>query len=534
VRNLQPGAKADLVIGQPDFQHNQVNYPSNLPTSPNQAGLFRPTGLLVDTNGDLYVADTGNGRVLRFPAPFSNYTPGTPENANLVLGQPNFFITITDPTDRTMAAPYGLAKTLFPGLLVSDLVHSRVLFFQGPSDKLTNGQPAKHVFGQPDFNSAGTGGGMNQMSSPHHISSDSDDRLYVTDTGNHRVLIFDHAPSADPNPQAAVALTNSLSNPFGLYVNPVNGAIWVADAGNNAAVRFPAFNQLPVTSGAPNLILHNEVSPRALAEDPWQNLFIADAANRVVIHYPELAALNAASYLSSNVLAPGMIGALYSTGNSHQFGSGSQTSSTLPLPTTLNGVQVLFNGSPVPLFYAGTDQINFQVPNGAPPSGTADLQVLEAATGRLMGDSTVLMNQAVPGLFAQAGNGKGAAIAANADGTLNTQTNPAVAGAFVTVYGTGEGYIPGAPPDGQPATSALPSPQPPTVFINPLTVPGSDVTYAGIAPGQVGVWQINFRIPKEIITLPDQPTWVIVLQNNFRSGAPVDDRGIEIYVKQPN
>jgi uncharacterized protein (TIGR03437 family) len=60
------------------------------------------------------------------------------------------------------------------------------------------------------------------------------------------------------------------------------------------------------------------------------------------------------------------------------------------------------------------------------------------------------------------------------------------------------------------------------------------VTYAGAAPGQVGVWQINFRIPKEIIPLPNQPTWVIVIQNNARSGAPVDDRGIEIYVKQPS
>src|SRR5215469_1702861 len=485
LRNLQAGVKADLVIGQPDFQHNLVNYPTGLPTSPNQAGLFRPTGLLVDSNGDLYVADTGNGRVLRFPAPFSNYTPGTPENANLVLGQPNFFITITDPTDRTMAAPYGLAMTLFPGILVSDVVHSRALFFQGASDQLTSGQPASRVFGQPDFNSAGTGGGMNQMNSPHHISSDSDDRLYVADTGNRRVLIFDHAPTADPNPQAAVALTNSLSNPFGLYVNPVNSAIWVADAGANAALRFPAFNQLPVTGGAPNLVLPNEISPRALAEDPWENLFIADAANRVITHYPALSALNAASYLSANVLAPGMIGALYSEGNMHQFGSGSQTSSTLPLPTALNGVQVLFNSAPVPLFYAGSDQINFLVPNGAPQSGTADLQVIEAATGRLLGDSTVLMNQAVPGLFAQAGNGKGAAIAANSDGTLNTQTNPAVAGTIVTIYGTGEGYISGAPPDGQAATGALPSPQPPTVFINPLTVSPSDVTYAGIAPGQV-------------------------------------------------
>ncbi|HZL57978.1 MAG TPA: hypothetical protein VFC21_12890, partial [Bryobacteraceae bacterium] len=533
LRNIQPGAKADIVIGQPDFQENRINYPSNISTSPNQSGLFGPTGLLVDANGDLFVADTGNSRVLRFPAPFSNYTAGAMEQANLVLGQSSFFITITDPTNRTMAAPYGLAMTLFPGILVSDAVHSRVLFFQGPSNTFTNGQSASLVFGQPDFTSSGAGSAMNRLSSPRHIATDSDDRLYVADTGNHRVLIFDHAPNSIPGPTAAVALTNGLNAPFGMYVSPVNGDIWVADAGANTAVRYPAFNALETTGNAPNLTLSNEISPRAITEDAWGNVFIADSANRVVIHYPGLSALNAADYLAPNVLAPGMIAALYSTGNYHQFGTTSQTSSSLPLPTVLNGVQVLYNGAPVPLFYAGMDQINFEVPIAAPQSGTADLQVLETATGRLLGDSTVLMNPVLPGLFTQAGNGSGAAIAVNQDGRLNTQNNPALAGSVITLYGTGQGYVPGAPPDGQAPTAAVASPRPPTVFINPETVSGSAIQYAGLAPGQVGVWQINVQIPRDIITLATQPTWVIVFQDSFRTGAPADGRGVEIYVKQP-
>ena len=181
--------------------------------------------------------------MLRFPAPFANYKAGTPEPADLVLGQSSYFFTITDPTARTMSAPYGLTLTNFPGLLVSDLAHSRVLFFQGPT--FTNGQSATRVFGQPDFNSSGSGSAMNQLSSPHHISNDSDDRLYVADTGNSRVLIFDHAPNAAANPQAAYALTTGLTAPRGMYVSPVNGDIWVADAGGTA-VRYPAYNALEV------------------------------------------------------------------------------------------------------------------------------------------------------------------------------------------------------------------------------------------------------------------------------------------------
>jgi uncharacterized protein (TIGR03437 family) len=529
LRNLQPGAKADIVIGQPDFQHQWYNYPSNNPATPNQSGLFAPTGIIVDAAGNLYVADTGNSRVLRFPAPFANYKAGTPEPADLVLGQSSFFFTITDPTARTMAAPYGLALTNFPGLLVSDITHSRVLFFQGPT--FTNGQSATRVFGQPDFNSSGAGTGMNQLSAPHHISNDSDDRLYVADTGNARVMIFDHAPNAAANPQAAYALTSGLSGPRGMYVSPVNGDIWVADLGGTA-VRYPAYNSLEVNGFKPNATL-NEAIPVAISEDPWGNVFIADAANRVVIHYPGLSSINAANFLLSNILAPGMIAAVYSTGNYHQFGTGSASATAQPLPTTLNGIQVLFNGVPAPLFYAGTDQINYEVPNLAPQSGTADVQVIEVATGRLLGDSTVLMTVSVPGLFTQAGNGSGAASAVNQDGTVNTQTNPAVAGSVITLYGTGVGYIPNAPPDGQSATTAISAPRAPTVLISPYALTGSDILYSGLAPTLVGVWQINVRIPKDVITLPNSPTYVIVLQASIYSGGPTVGRNVQIYVKQP-
>ena len=532
LRNVQTGAKADIVIGQPDFQQSRINYPSNNANQLNQSGLTSPTGLYVDPDGNLYVADTGNGRVLRFPKPFDNYRPGVPEPADLVLGQVNFFTKITDATARTMAAPYGIAQASENGLLVSDAVHSRVLYFQGTSKTFTSGQSAKLVFGQKNFSSFGAGTDLNQMNAPHHIATDSDDHLYVADSGNGRVLIFDHAPTASPDPFAAIILTNNLRQPRGLYVSPSTNEIWVADVSSNAAIRFPPFNSLAATNFLPNAIL-NEVAPLALAQDAWGNIFIADNANRVVVHYPGLSALNAANYLHPGVLAPGMIAAVYSTGNFHQFGTASQTSSSLPLPRTLNGVQVLFNGAPVPLFYAGMDQINFQVPSAAPTSGTANLQVLEVATGRLLGDSTVAMTPVNPGLFTQAGNGIGAAIAVNKDNTLNTETNPAVAGDIITLYGTGQGAIPGGPPDGDVINKALPSPRAPTVIIGTAAVTGADVAYAGAAPGQVGVWQVNVKIPSTTITLPTNPTQVIVLQDSQPSGGGGLGRPVIIYVRQP-
>jgi uncharacterized protein (TIGR03437 family) len=532
LRNIQPGAKADIVIGQPDFQHTRINYPSNSTIQPTQTSLYNPTGLYVDPSGNLYVADSGNGRVLRFPRPFDNYQTGVMQPADLVLGQLNFFTKITDPTARTMAAPYGIAQASEHGLLVSDVVHSRVLYFPGTSATFSSGMAATIVFGQPNFNTAGSGSGTNQLNTPHHIATDVDDHLYVADTGNGRVSIFDHAPSAAPGAFAAVTLTAGLSRPFGMYVSLVTSDIWVADAGNGNAVRYPQFNSLATTNFSSNATL-TEFSPRAITEDTWGNVFIADLASRVVTHYPGLVAENAANYMNLNRLAPGMIAALYSTGNARQFGTQTNSAQSVPLPTTLGGLQVLFNGAKVPLFFVGSDQINFQVPNLAPTSGTVDLQVIETATGRLLGESLMSMATAVPGIFTQDGNGSGTAIAVNEDGTLNTIKTPATAGHYITFYGTGQGYIANAPPDGSAPTGAVPSSRPPTVFISPNhSLTGSDVQYAGLAPGLVGVWQVNVKLPSDTITQAGSATNVIIFQDTVPSADIRQGRLVQIYVKQ--
>lgn len=534
LRNIMPGAKADLVIGQPDFQQVLINYPSNNPNTPNASGLYGPIGLTVDSSGNLYVADTGNGRVLRFPAPFANYTPGTPEQADLVLGQSGFTATkITDPTQKTMAAPYGLAFTYAGGLLVSDVTLNRVLYFNVLPANLTNGMEATTVFGQQDFNSGGAGSGPEQFNAPHHIAVDTDDRLYVADTLNSRVAIFDHAPTAASGPPAAYFLTSGLSIPRGLYVSGSTGEIWVGDA-SGVAVRYPAFNQLAAVNGASNATLTDPGRPLALAEDVWGDLFMADAVNRVLIYYPGLVPINAANFLYPSELAPGMIAAMYSEGNTNQFG-GQATSApayVFPLPTTLNGVQILFNGSPVPLFYADPNQINFEVPMAAPQSGTAEVQVLEVATGRILGDATIQMNQAVPGIFTLTGDGSGTAAALNQDGTVNGPTNEAVQGSTITIFGTGQGYVAGAPADGNPDTGQLQTARQPIVIMGFEEVPSANITYYGLAPEEVGVWQLNIVIPDSVITTPTNPTQVIVEQDSVPSGGAAIGRNVQIYVKQ--
>jgi len=62
---LTNGAPADLVVGQPDFSFSGCNTQSN-----SAANLCGPRGVAVDSNGNLYVSDTDNNRVLVFSNPF--------------------------------------------------------------------------------------------------------------------------------------------------------------------------------------------------------------------------------------------------------------------------------------------------------------------------------------------------------------------------------------------------------------------------------------------------------------------------------
>jgi uncharacterized protein (TIGR03437 family) len=266
-------------------------------------------------------------------------------------------------------------------------------------------------------------------------------------------------------------------------------------------------------------------------------MFLADAAHRVGIYYAGLVPFNAANYLNPNVLAPGMITALFTQGNFNQFGGQPLDAGTLPLPSQLNAVQVLLNGSPVPLFHADPNQINFQVPMSAAQSGTADLQVFQPSTGRVLGDTTVTMSSVLPGFFTQAENGSGAAAALNQDNTLNSQTNPAVQGTVIQLFGTGQGYIPGAPPDGNISNAPLQTPQVPLVIMGTDFVPAANIQYSGLAPSLVGVWQLNVLIPDSVITTPTNPTQVVAIQTNAAgnlvpSGGGGLGRAVIIYVKQ--
>jgi uncharacterized protein (TIGR03437 family) len=93
-------------------------------------------------------------------------------------------------------------------------------------------------------------------------------------------------------------------------------------------------------------------------------------------------------------------------------------------------------------------------------------------------------------------SGIGQVSALNPDGTLNSSTNPIKAGLYIQLYGTGQGVVAGAPPDGSVTTAPTPTAQTPVVYINgPDFLTPSQIEYSGLAVGYVGLWEIQAQVP---------------------------------------
>ena len=501
-RKVNANAIADLVIGQPNFMTALVNYPSNNPTQANARGLWSPEGLAVDAYGNLYVADACNARVLRFPAPFAQ-APGAMPAADLALGQTSLVgQPIIAASGQTLTSAYGLALTAAGNLVVSDPLANRILYFQKTAGgDFQTGEAASNVFGQPDFNSSLA----TVLSGPHLIAVDASDQLYVADTGNNRIAALPSVPTAGDNPPVLFAIPQ-LSSPYGVFVNKATGEIWAANTGGNQVLRF-ASSAAIIINAAPSATL-TAFGPVSIALDPFGNPMIAEAStNRVSFYFPAIdyttsaggvpgqSSGNAANFFGS--FAPGMLATIFSF-PAAPFGDRTSAFSGVPVSSTLGDVQVKVGGAAAPLMLVSPSQINFQVPSATPVNVLQEIQVTQVSTGQVLASWLFQIDAESPGLFSMDGSGSGQIAAVNADGSLNNGANPAKAGSVVTMFATGQGLIRGMPSDGQPARGLIETSQTPQVFINSGYVSPGDVLYSGLAPGFVGLWQINVKIPSDV------------------------------------
>ncbi len=200
-----------------------------------------------------------------------------------------------------------------------------------------------------------------------------------------------------------------------------------------------------------------------------------------------LGVINAASFAPpGNPISPGQFVTLFGTG----LANGKQTA-TPPYPPTLNGVSVLINNKPAPLYFVSPVQLNVLVPF-ATTGPTATIVVQNGSVNS--NTVTVPVAATSPGIYSLDQSGSGAGAILHADYSLVNAANPATGGETVLIYLTGLGTVTPAVADGTAGTGAALHTSDANVTVYVGGQQGT-VVFKGQAPGFPGLYQLNVTLP---------------------------------------
>lgn len=295
---------ADRVLGAVNL--TTTGFATATPT-----GMNNPTGLAIDPRtGKFYVSSNGQQRVLRFPGVD---TLGDTADAEAVFGQTGFSGTASGSTSTTFAGQQGIHVDIKGRLWVADSGNNRVLMFEG-AGSLANGAPADRVFGQPDFTTVTSATTAAKMNNPNAVYVDAADNLWVADFNNHRVLKFANVSSlasgaaatrvvGQPNFVTSSSGTSQLkmSGPASVFVD-AGGHLWVAEQNNHRVLRFDdaatigngaaaaaVLGQTLFTTNAAGSGAQGLSSAAGVLVDPAGTLYVADYANKRILFYKNAA-----------------------------------------------------------------------------------------------------------------------------------------------------------------------------------------------------------------------------------------------------
>lgn len=456
------------------------------------AQLSSPTHMVLDSSGNLYISDSGNN-VIRMVS-----TAGT---ISTIAGS----VCTSDQTTSCGAGYSGDG-----GNATAALLNNPLGLAIDSAGSVYIADSGNNVIRKISGGTISTLPVTVKLNHPDDVVIDSSGNLYIADTNNSRIIRVTSAGAVSNFAGTGVsgfggdngpAIRAQLSFPAALALDG-SGSLYIADTLNSRIRRVAKDGTITTIAGNGQLSYSGDGGaatnaalyfPRAIAADASGNVYIADTDNnRVrVLESPapvisNNGIVNAASFAPH--ISPGALASVF--GN--YFGS-SNAGAGVPLPTTLNQVRINVNGRPAPILYVTPTQVNFQVPWDT-ALGTADVSVM--LNGTNSNTATVPVLAAGPGIFTQ---NSGAAVVQNADYSLNTQANPAPAGATIIAYLTGSGPLSASVPDGTatPSTPLIRLTAPVTATIG--TQP-ADVGFAGLAPGFVGLVQVNLSIPSGLAT----------------------------------
>jgi uncharacterized protein (TIGR03437 family) len=374
---------------------------------------------------------------------------------------------------------------------------------------------------------------------PGYIALGPDGTLYYSDDGNPNAGV-PRVRKIDPKTNMVTTVAGNGTRAYAGDGGPATkasfvtadgialdsaGDIYIADWGNARIRKVSADGTIATYAGTGSggytgdggpALSATFNGPTGLYSDSLNNIYVADLNNmriRKISSVPTVSmsgVVNGASFVSG-ALVPGEIATVF--GTNLTFSNGINLAASLPLATNLLNVQVMVNGTAAPIFAVdnvnGQQQINFQVPYEIAGLSSATVQVIDnGAAGNTV---TVPVVTAQPGVFTYTvGNTTFGAIL-HANYALANTSSPATANETVLIYCTGLGVVTPSATDGAAAVGASQTMAAPTVTMGGVQ---SQISYSGLAPGFVGLYQINAVVPMGVPS-GNQP--VIITINGTQS-----------------
>jgi uncharacterized protein (TIGR03437 family) len=327
----------------------------------------------------------------------------------------------------------------------------------------------------PSYSGDGGPATKAQLNNPKDVAFDSTGNMYIADTGNCVVrevlqatgfiytIAGDNSVGCGYSGDGGAATSALLYFPSGVAIN--GGKVYVADNGNNVIRLLTPAVQVPVIN-----------------------------AGGVV---------NDASYTAP--VAPGSIAAVFGD----FFLASPSTNTSLPLADSLQTLSFAFGSDAAPLYFVSGGQANIQIPWDLTGGSTASLTpTLNGTSGSAQ---TVNIATFAPAIFTANAQGTGPGAILDSSYNLVNASNPTTAGTTILlIYCTGLGPVSNPPATG----AAAPASGSPIDTTNPVTVTIGGVTesamFAGLAPGYVGLYQVNALVPAGVASGSAVPLTITV------------------------